>query len=120
MTRFQQIQSINFKTSKAWLVKENFREYFKCETISNAKFFFTEWIHDAKETGLRLILEVVDLFIRHSARIIHYVIHRITNSLSETMNSIIQEIIFSARGFRDYKNLKTAVMFFLGVLSLYP
>jgi len=66
------------------------------------------------------ILEVVNLFIKHLSGIISYVIHKITNSLSETINSIIQEIIFTARGFKRYENLKTAIMFFLGGLGFYP
>ena len=119
-TRFQQIRDINLKTSQAWLVKENFREYFNSQSINDAKFFFTEWVHNAKETGLRPIIEIVNLFIKHTSGIINYVIHKITNSISETMNSIIQEIIFTARGFKRYENLKTAILFFLGGLSLYP
>ena len=31
-----------------------------------------------------------------------------------------QEIIFVARGFKGYENLRTSVLFFFGVLSLYP
>ena len=101
-------------------MKENFREYFNSQSINDAKFFFTEWVHNAKETGLRPIIEIVNLFIKHTSGIINYVIHKITNSISETMNSIIQEIIFTARGFKRYENLKTAILFFLSGLSLYP
>ncbi|WP_413906954.1 transposase [Candidatus Endomicrobiellum trichonymphae] len=36
------------------------------------------------------------------------------------MNSVIQEIKTVARGFRNFQNYRTAILFFCGKLDLYP
>ena len=38
LTRFQQIQEMNLKTAQAWVVKENFKEFFNSETINGSKW----------------------------------------------------------------------------------
>ena len=46
--------------------------------------------------------------------------HRITNAFAEGTNSVIQLIKSSARGFRNFENYRTAILFFCGGLDLFP
>ncbi|MFH2113037.1 MAG: transposase, partial [Spirochaetota bacterium] len=39
---------------------------------------------------------------------------------AEGINSVIQHIKASARGFRNFENYRTAILFFCGGLNLYP
>lgn len=57
---------------------------------------------------------------RHIGNVMTYFKHRITNAMSEGLNSTIQEIKHSARGFRNREHFKTAIYFHLGGLDLYP
>jgi len=46
--------------------------------------------------------------------------HHIANSYAEGINSVIQEIKTGARGVRNFKNYRNAILFFCGGLELYP
>ena len=72
LTRFQQIQEMNLKTSQAWVVKENFKEFFNSETINQGKFFFAEWYHDVKERSLTKMIKVAQMLIKHSDGLLNY------------------------------------------------
>jgi len=45
--------------------------------------------------------------------------HRITNAFAEGTNSVIQLIKSSARGFRNFENYRTAILFFCGGLEMF-
>ncbi len=49
-----------------------------------------------------------------------YLAHPITNALSESLNSKIQWVKYTARGFRNLDNFKTAIYFHCGGLDLLP
>ncbi|QTN31307.1 transposase [Akkermansiaceae bacterium] len=49
----------------------------------------------------------------------HFDCH-ITNAIPEGINSKIQAIKANARGFRNFKNCRTRILFFCGKLSLVP
>jgi hypothetical protein len=52
--------------------------------------------------------------------VLTYLRHRITNATAEGLNSTIQCIRYTARGFRNRENFKTAIYFHCGKLDLYP
>jgi transposase len=116
--RFEEVKSMNLETCKAWVMKENFKEFFNCTTINNGKFFFNSWFHDVQESGLKYMIEVSNMIVRHWNGIISYLRHRITNSLSENINGRIQQIKTIARGFRAFENYRIAILFYLGNLDM--
>jgi len=120
LTRFQQIQEMNLKTSQAWVVKENFKEFFNSETINQGKFFFAKWYHDVKKRSLTKMIKVAKMLIKHSDGLQNYIKHPINNAIAEWLNGKIQEIKTIGRGFRNFKNFRMAILFFLGKLKLYP
>ena len=54
------------------------------------------------------------------AHLLTYLKHHITNAVTEGLNSKIQSIKSAARGFRNFKNYRTRILFFCGKLNLYP
>jgi len=120
LTRFQQIQEMNLKTSQAWVVKENFKEFFNSQTINQGKFFFAEWYHDVKERSLTKMIKVAQMLIKHSDGLLNYIKHPINNAIAEWLNGKIQEIKTIGRGFRNFNNFRMAILFFLGKLKLFP
>ena len=52
--------------------------------------------------------------------ILTYLKHRITNALSESSNSKIQWVKYTARGFRNKNNFVNAIYFHCGGLDLAP
>jgi len=49
-----------------------------------------------------------------------YFKHQITNATSESLNSKIQWVKYTARGFRNFTNFATAIYFHCGGLDLTP
>jgi transposase len=120
LTRFEQIQELNLKTSKAWTAKENFNGFFESETLNDAKFFFIEWYQDIMNQSLNEMIKVGKMLIAHSDGLLNYIEHKTDNSVAEWLNGKIQEIKTIGRGFRSFKNFRIAILFFLGKLDLYP
>lgn len=57
---------------------------------------------------------------RHLDNLLTYLEHRITNAVTEGLNSKIQGLKAAARGFRNFRNYRTRILFFCGKLDLYP
>ena len=57
---------------------------------------------------------------RRFENIITYLHHPITNALSESINSKIQWVKYTARGFRNKRNFQVAIYFHCGRLDLAP
>lgn len=87
--RFEEVKSINLETCKAWEIKENFKGFFNSKTINEGKFFFNSWLNDVRKSGLKYMLNISELLIRHWNGVITYIKHRITNSLAENINGKI-------------------------------
>jgi transposase len=60
------------------------------------------------------------MFRKYLPNILTYLKHRITNAVSEGINSTIQTIKKMACGFRNRERLKIAIYFHCGGLDLYP
>lgn len=118
--RFEKVKSINLETCKAWEIKENFKGFFNSKTINEGKFFFNSWLNDVRKSGLKYMVNISELLIRHWDGIITYIKHRITNSLAENINGKIQKIKTIARGFKEFENYRISILFYLGKLDLAP
>ena len=57
---------------------------------------------------------------RRFENVITYLRHRITNAGSESLNSIIQWVKYTARGFRNRQNFINAIYFHCGGLDMNP
>ena len=66
------------------------------------------------------MIAVARMLQRHLENLLTYLKHRITNAVTEGLNSKIQSIKSAARGFRNFKNYRTRILFFCGKLNLYP
>jgi transposase len=56
----------------------------------------------------------------HLENILTYFDSFITNAVAEGFNSKIQNLKANARGFRNFRNYRTAILFFCGKLNLSP
>ncbi|MFV0374931.1 transposase, partial [Microbacterium sp.] len=78
------------------------------------------WYFWATHSRLQPIIDAAKTLKRHEAGLLAYFAHRITNATAEGLNSPIQAIRVSARGYRNRKHFKTAIYFHLGGLQLHP
>ena len=118
--RFATLKALNLKTGRAWAIKESLRELWAQATPQQAEPFWTRWFWWATHSRLPPVRKVAWLIKRHWSNIVTYFRHRITNAVSEGLNSKIQTIKKMAYGFRNKDHFKTAIFFHCGGLDLYP
>ena len=117
---FEVLKHQELKTARAWAIKENFRWFWNYCYAGSARTFFDHWYSWASRSRLAPIIKVAKMLKRRLANVLTYFKHRITNAMSEGYNSRIQAIKSNARGFRNFENYRTRILFFCGKLKLKP
>ena len=118
--KFESISQSNYEVSRAWRVKENFRDIFGSPTIKEASSMIFQWVTNAIQTNIKEITNVVETFTAHLKGIVNAMVSTFTNAMAERLNGKIQEVKTSGRGYRKFENFRSAILFFHGGLSLYP
>ena len=117
---FLALMTGNLDTSKVWAMKEAFKDFFLCAKIKKAQAFFDNWYERAVAIGSQPLTKVANMLKSHLVGLLAYIKHKTTNAKAESMNSKIQALKTSARGFRKFENFRIAILFFFGRLQLYP
>lgn len=117
---FDAISKANYEVSRAWKVKENFRDIAFRQNRLDALALYSFWRMDAQRANIKEVNEVVEMFDRHQNGIVNAIETGSTNARAERLNSSIQEIKTIARGYRNDENFRTAILFFHGNLDMYP
>ena len=117
---FAAVKHAKLQTSRAWAIKEALRDFWNYVYPTCAAKYFTAWYFWATHSRLQPIIAAAKTLKRHLANIMTYFIHRITNAMSEGINSKIQTLKLMACGYRNRAHYKTAIYFHCGGLDLYP
>ncbi len=117
---FNELKDKELKVGRAWSMKEMFSDLWGYVYEKAARNFFKKWYFWATHSRLKPMVDVAKLIKRHLDNILTYLKHRITNAVAEGLNSKIQQIKSSARGFRNFENFRIAILFYCGKLNMYP
>lgn len=117
---FSALRESTLKTARAWALKETAMTIFDYHYEGSARSFFGRWYAWASRSRLQPILDVARMLKRRLDNILTFVRHRITNATSESLNSKIQWVKYTARGFRNQRNFIDAIYFHCGGLDLAP
>jgi hypothetical protein len=85
-----------------------------------ARKHFNWWYCWATHSQLPPMVDKARMLKTHLPNILTYLKLGITNATSESLNSKIQWIKYTARGFRNFKNFVNAIYFHCGGLDLAP
>ena len=118
--RFATLRAGDLRTARAWAIKESLRHFWAYKRRGWAVKHCTRWYFWATHCRLQPIIDAAKTLKRHEPGLLSYFAHRITNAGAEGLNSRIQAIRVSARGYRNREHFKTAIYFHLGGLQLYP
>ena len=117
--KFEAITNANYEVSKAWQVRENFKDIFNTET-NNVLYLFTNWANNAINKQIKEVSKIVQMFTDHLKGVVNALAYSFNNAMAERLNGKIQEIKTSGRGYRSFQNFRSAILFFHGGLNLYP
>jgi transposase len=118
--RFEEVWTINLETSRAWVLKEMFRNFWLCDTAKQAGKYFDKWYSRAIRSRLAPVKKVARTCKTHLAHILTFFTHRLTNGPIEGLNNAIQGLIKKAFGYRNKQRFKTDIFFHFGGLDLHP
>jgi transposase len=117
---FAKLKKSNLKTARAWTLKETAMALYGYVYARPARKHFRWWHRWAMRSRLQPMIGVARTLKRRFENIITFLRHRITNAASESINSKIQWIKYTARGFRNRNNFIHAIYFHCGGLDLAP
>jgi len=118
--KFEPLRSSNLKTARAWAIKETLMDFFGYRQVKRASDFFRSWFGWASRSQLRPIVRLAHTLRSRLGTLLNYCQWPITNAASEALNSKIQWIKYTARGFRSREGFRRAIFFHCGDLDLYP
>ena len=117
---FCRLRRSNLKTSRAWAMREQAMKLWDYCYPGAAENHFRWWYRWATHSRLEPMIDKAKMLKSHLKNILTYLTHPITNALSESLNSKIEWVKYTARGFRNRDNFKTAIYFHCGGLDLLP
>lgn len=117
---FEHIQATNYQVSKAWRIREDFKDIFGSQTMPEAITLFIKWGASVLNTNIKELIKVAKMFNRHIKGVCNALTKSFSNAMAERLNGKIQEIKTVGRGYRTFKNFRSAILFFHGGLNLYP
>lgn len=118
--KFEAISQTNYSVSRAWQIKENFRDIQFRQDRAQAVSIYHWWRQDALNAQIKEITEVIEVFDRHLNGIINALETGANNARAERLNGSIQELKTIGRGYRNTENFRTAILFFHGNLDMLP
>jgi transposase len=117
--KFDQINTKNIKTAKAWKMRENFLELYECSTKEAADAFFQRWYANVIHSNCSAMKIAAKTLINHLDGITNQAGSTLTNAKAEQNNNNIGRLQRVAHGYRNFTNLRTAILFFNGKLNLH-
>jgi transposase len=91
-TRFAQLKRIHLQTGRAWAIKESLRDLWNYRRKGWALRHWKAWYFWATHSGLGPVVKVARMIKDHLPNVLTYFEHRITNAMSEGLNSKIQTV----------------------------
>jgi len=112
LTRF------NLDITKAWLLKEEFRLVWLCETGKQAQRFLHNWFRKVGYSRLEPLKKFANMVKNHIDGILAWFETKLSNGIAEALNNTAKAISRRSRGFRTADAYSTVLMHCMGGLQL--
>jgi transposase len=117
---FGALRRSHLQTARAWALKEQAMALWDYRYEQPARKHFAWWYRWATHSRLKPMIDKARMLKRRLPNVLTYLKYGITNAVSESLNSKIQWVKYTARGFRNFENFRTAIYFHCGGLDLAP
>ena len=101
-------------------MKENFKQIYNYWKTKECINYFKKWYTNVIESQIKPMITVADTILNHIEGVINAVVTTMSNSIAENINGKIQIIKAVARGYKNIKGYRNAILFFNGNLELLP
>ncbi len=118
--RFDGLKHADLKVSRAWAIKELFRDFWTYRYAGWAKRHFDKWYSWAIRSRLEPIKDKARMIKDHLPNILTWFEHGISNAVAEGLNSKIQTVKSNARGYRSFEGFRNSILFYCGGLNMTP
>ncbi len=118
--RFAHLKNSTLQSARAWALKQAGMRIFDYQSETWARKHFRWWYNWATHSRLAPMKKVAQMLKRRLENILTYLQHQITNAGSESINSKLQWVKYTARGFRNKQNFINAIYFHCGGLDMAP
>jgi transposase len=89
---FEWLRTLLLKTGRAWAIKEALRHLWDYQRKGWALHYWKDWYFWATHSRLKPVVKVAKMIQAHLDNVLTYFDHRITNAISEGLNSKIQTV----------------------------
>jgi transposase len=116
----EELEESNKVIFRGYILKESFAAILDRRQINVAGDMLTQWIDDAKESGLEHFARTARTVERHRDGILEYVRTRFTNARTEGLNGKIRTITRRAFGFHSARALISMIFLCCGGVQVTP
>lgn len=114
------LKAVATKTARAWALKEHGMAAWQHRGRVWARVALERWYSWAIRSRLEPIKKVARMVKNRLEGLVNAIYHGVTNARAEGINSRIQWIKYTARGFRNRDRFRSAIYFHLGRLDMTP
>jgi transposase len=116
--RLSDLEKLNLKINRAYLLKEGFRKFWDYTYQAWAKKYLDQWFWWATHSRLKPMRDFAWMIRRHQDDILNYFKVRIDNGAVEALNNKAKSISHRAYGYRTAETLKLALYHGMGKLPM--
>ncbi len=116
--RLKELLTMNLKTVRAYLLKEQFHKFWEYNSPTWAGKFLDAWTRQVMYSNIEPMKDVAKMLRRHRELILYYfrVRKRYNNGIVEGLNLKMKLTVRKSYGFRSFKVIETALYHQLGDL----
>ncbi len=118
--KFEEVLRLNTEVSYTWRLKECFKSLFGCKDYQEAFNRYSDWKSFVTWERIPELTKVANMFSNHIKGVCNALVENTSNAMAERLNGKIQIIKTIGRGYRNFQNFRSAILFFNGGLNLYP
>jgi transposase len=116
--KLSELEKLNLKINRAYLLKEAFRQFWSYTYPAWAKKYLDQWFWWATHSRLKPMRDFAWMIRRHQNDIMNYFKARIDNGAVEALNNKAKTISHRAYGYRTGETFKLALLHGLGKLPV--
>lgn len=112
------LQKGNRRIHRAWVLKDEFEQFWDYKAPWAAKRFLKRWMTTALKSRIEPIRKFVKTIKKHFHRIIPFIGSRLTNAIAEGLNRIIKIVKNRASGFRTLEAFTDIIFLTVGDVDI--